>query len=121
MTKNTAVAVAVEVAPNAILIADALFELQLSLFTQSQNAARWSSNEIRHLRDERWETAALGVEVDRKQAEINQRSNADRESAKASLETATRKVLAMRSSATLGPALTAINVAQHDVRRLMTQ
>lgn len=111
----------VSVAPDANAIADAIFELQLSLFDQSQNAARWNSNEIRLLRDERWETAALGVEVDRKQREIDQRPSAERETAKASLKTATSRVRSMRSSATLGSALTAINAAQHDVRMLMSQ
>ena len=104
---------------NASNVIDAAFELQMTLFTQGQNAARWNEEELHLLRDERMETGVLTTAVDQKRNQVDAKPQSQLSSAIEALEAGTAAVKAARSINTLGPAVVLVNTAQRLVRGLL--
>ena len=104
---------------NASNVIDAAFELQMSLFTQGQNAARWNEEELHLLRDERMETGVLTTALDQKRSQVDAKPQVQLSASHEALDAATVAVKAARSINTLGPAIVLVNTAQRLVRILV--
>lgn len=104
---------------NASNVIDAAFELQMSLFTQGQNAARWNEEELHLLRDERMETGVLTTALDQKRSQVDAKPQVQLSASREALDAATVAVTAARSINTLGPAIVLVNTAQRLVRILV--
>jgi len=104
---------------NASNVIDATFMLQMSLFTQGQNAARWNKEEVHLLRDERMETGVLATALDQKRSQVDATPQAQQGAVIEALRAATVAVTAARSINTLGPAIVLVNTAQRLARQLV--
>lgn len=100
-------------------VIDAAFALQMALFTQGQNAARWDEEELHLLRDERMETGVLATAVDQKRSQVDAKPQAQLSAVIEALDAATVAVKAVRSINTLGPAIVLVNTAQRLARLLL--